>query len=134
MVQTGVDGGSAGKTRVQLDLPPTTVERLNWIMDICEIGTRKDLFDNALSVLEWTVTEVSAGRKVVSMSDSDTDRVTLTMPILQTAARVAGRSRRVMGEPVPVRQRSDWLGRNAEASAEPTGMPASLAGKGIAHG
>jgi hypothetical protein len=74
------------KTRVQLDLSPHEVERMNWIMDVCGIESRKDLFNNALTLLEWAVTEVSNGNKVASFNDNTKDRHIISMPILSTAA------------------------------------------------
>ena len=73
------------KTRVQLDLSVSEIERLNWIMDVCDLSSRKDLFNNALTLLEWAVKEVSEGRKVASFDEQTKDRSVLTMPILRSA-------------------------------------------------
>jgi hypothetical protein len=74
------------KTRVQLDLSPLEVERMNWMMLVCGIENRKDLFNNALTLLEWVACEVGQGRKVASFDDNKKDRTILSMPVLNAAA------------------------------------------------
>ena len=74
------------KTRVQLDLSATEIERMNWMMKVCGIESRKDLFNNALTLLEWATEEVLGGRKIASFDDESRDRRVLSMPILKTAA------------------------------------------------
>jgi hypothetical protein len=70
------------KTRVQLELAPIQVERLNWLMATCHIDTRKDLFNSALSLFEWAVLEVSKGKMIASV-DNEAMRLTeLSMPAL----------------------------------------------------
>lgn len=73
------------KTRVQLDLSVSEIERLNWIMNVCDLSSRKDLFNNALTLLEWAVKEVSEGRKIASFDEQTKDRSVLTMPVLRSA-------------------------------------------------
>jgi hypothetical protein len=79
------------KTRVQLDLSLREVERMNWMMEVCGIETRKDLFNNALTVLEWVVGEVVEGKKIASFNDSTKERSILSMPVLNTATVRGGR-------------------------------------------
>jgi|SRR5690349_23647281 len=76
-----------GKTRVQLDLAPSQMERLNWLMDVCDIETRKDLFNSSLSLFEWAVTEVMKGRTIASVDKEAKHMVELAMPALADAAR-----------------------------------------------
>lgn len=76
----------SAKTRVQLDLSPIELERMNWMMEACAIESRKDLFNNALTLLEWAVQEVQEGRKIASFDDNKRDRTILSMPVLKTAA------------------------------------------------
>jgi hypothetical protein len=81
------------KTRVQLDLSPAQMERLNWLMEACSFKTRKDLVNNALSLFEWAVTETREGRSVASIDKTAKKVVELTMPALADAARNASRVR-----------------------------------------
>ncbi|GGK30193.1 hypothetical protein [Salinarimonas ramus] len=80
------DSGAA-KTRVQLDLSPEEVARLNWMMEVCGIATRKDLFNNALTLMEWAVDEIVDGRRIASLTDENGDRHFVTMPALRNAER-----------------------------------------------
>lgn len=74
------------KTRVQIDLSPREVERMNWMMSECEIESRKDLFNNALTLLEWAIQEIQEGKKIASFNDETRERTILSMPVLKTAA------------------------------------------------
>lgn len=82
---------SHAKTRVQLDLSSLEVERMNWMMLVCAMENRKDLFNNALTLLEWAVCEVGQGKKVASFDEKTKERTTLSMPVLSAASFNFGR-------------------------------------------
>jgi hypothetical protein len=46
------------RMRIQFDLPDEKVEELDTLMDVIGVSTRKDLFNNALTLLEWAVKEI----------------------------------------------------------------------------
>lgn len=73
-------------TRVQLELSPHELETMNWLMEVCGIKTRKDLFNNAVALLEWAVGEVADGKKIASFNDNTKERNILSMPALNAAA------------------------------------------------
>jgi predicted alpha/beta hydrolase len=73
------------KTRVQIDLLPGELERMNIVMRMTDLSTRKDLFNNALSLFEWAVTEVARGREIGSVT-ADGEITILTMPAFKSAA------------------------------------------------
>ena len=77
------------KTRVQLDMSAAEIQRLNWIMEVCDLTTRKELFNNALTILEWATRETVDGRKIASFDDTTKDRYILSMPALNAAANQA---------------------------------------------
>ncbi len=79
------------KTRVQLDLAPAQLERLNWLMEACALDTRKELFNTALSLLEWAVIQTRNGRGIASIDRSAKHIEELVMPALSDAARNAAR-------------------------------------------
>jgi hypothetical protein len=79
------------KTRVQLDMSPNELQRLNWVMEVCDLGTRKELFNVALTLLEWAVKETNDGRRIASFDDRTNDRLILSMPALSAASRHAQR-------------------------------------------
>lgn len=69
-------------TRVQLDLSPKEVARLNAVMEACDIQTRKELFNNAFTALEWMVRERRCGREVYSTEQYSEVRYALQLPAL----------------------------------------------------
>jgi hypothetical protein len=73
--------------RIQLDLPEEKVEELNEVMAKADIGTRKDLFNNALSLLAWAIKEREAGNIIASMNESAGTYKELVMPSLDAAAK-----------------------------------------------
>lgn len=83
---TQLKSSIAEKTRIQVELSPTELERMSFVMHVCEIGTRRDLFNNALTLFDWVVNEVIKGRKIASFDDQSSDRMILSMPVLNTAA------------------------------------------------
>lgn len=52
-------------------------------MEKINLRTRKDLFNNALTLLEWAVKEKSAGRTIASIDDESKSVKELLMPILE---------------------------------------------------
>jgi hypothetical protein len=78
------------KTRIQIDLSTKEVERMNLVMDRCELESRKDLFNNALTLLEWAIHEVSQGFRIASVNDHNKERTILSMSALNNAARKPG--------------------------------------------
>lgn len=73
--------------RVQFDVPEDRLAELQELMKSCGIETRKDLFNNALTLLEWAVRESSRGRAIASVSDDEKSYRELHMPILFNASR-----------------------------------------------
>ena len=75
--------------RVQFDLLPHRLAAFDQLMEFCDLHTRKDLFNNAMTLFEWAVQEVRAGRKVASY-DNGSDHVEIVrFPVLDNAARRA---------------------------------------------
>ena len=84
MAETLIDAPRSGRgvTRVQLDLPAERLEALERLMEEAGFKTRKDLFNNAVSLLQWAVKEARRGRAIASV-DEETERFTeLNMPFL----------------------------------------------------
>ena len=80
----------AETTRVQLVLPAERVRMLDQLAAEAGLATRKDLFNNALTLLNWAVREVRRGRVIASV-DETTQRFTeLHIPMLDAVAAGAG--------------------------------------------
>jgi len=69
--------------RIQLDLPDEQVAELDELMRETKMRTRKDLFNNALTLFGWAVKEKKAGRLIASIDESQEVVKELLMPALQ---------------------------------------------------
>jgi hypothetical protein len=72
--------------RLQLDLSEAKVRDLDRIMEECNISTRKELFNNALTLLEWAVGERKRGNTIASVNEERKTFRELQMPILNNVA------------------------------------------------
>ncbi|MES2038518.1 MAG: hypothetical protein V4495_11800 [Pseudomonadota bacterium] len=70
-------------TRIQFDLPDTKVAALDQIMAEGGIKTRKELFNNALSLLEWAIKQRKTGRIIAAVDEKSESYRELSMPILE---------------------------------------------------
>jgi len=80
--------------RLNIELPETRVDELKLLMNKLGVETYKDLFNNALTLLEWTVSEVAVGRSIASVDEATNKYRELAMPIFDHARKAALR-----GEP-----------------------------------
>lgn len=62
------------KVRFQLDLSPGQAARFDQLVSKCELGSRKELFNAAMTLFNWAAQEVQKGRRVASY-DERTDEV-----------------------------------------------------------
>ena len=74
--------GKGGVTRVQLDLSTERVEQLHRLASEAGFSTRKDLFNNALALLQWVVKEAKRGRAIASVDEVNNRYTELSMPFL----------------------------------------------------
>jgi hypothetical protein len=68
--------------RIQFELPEEKVKELEAIMKEAQITTRKDLFNNALTLFEWAVQERRSGRTIASVDEHNKKYKELVMPAL----------------------------------------------------
>jgi metal-responsive CopG/Arc/MetJ family transcriptional regulator len=69
--------------RIQLELPEEQVAALDRLSEDLGIRTRKELFNNALTLLDWAVQERKAGRFIASVDDDQTRLREILLPVLQ---------------------------------------------------
>ena len=74
--------------RLQLDLSEAKVRDLDRIMEECNISTRKELFNNALTLLEWAVGERKRGNTIASVDEERKTFRELQMPILNNVTKL----------------------------------------------
>ncbi len=72
--------------RIQFELPEEKVEELDTLMKEAHITTRKDLFNNALTLLEWAIKERKTGRTIASVDEDNKKYKELVMPVLSAVA------------------------------------------------
>jgi len=80
-------GGATTVVRIQLDFPQEKVDELNALMEKAGIATRKDLFNNALSLLAWAIKEREDGNLIAAINEATDTYKELVMHPLETAAK-----------------------------------------------
>lgn len=79
----------ARMARIQLEIPEEKLRELEALMEKCGIKTKKELINNALTLLDWAVNEKRTGRIIASF-DQEKDTVReIVMPILSSSAAAA---------------------------------------------
>jgi hypothetical protein len=68
--------------KIQFDLTPERVKELESLMEVTGIRTRKELFNNALSLLEWAVRETYVGNIIAAIDEKNKRVKELVMPAL----------------------------------------------------
>jgi metal-responsive CopG/Arc/MetJ family transcriptional regulator len=68
--------------RVQLDLPERQVMELDVLMKETGVATRKDFFNQALSLLVWAIKEKKDGRIIASVDEANKHYREVVMPVL----------------------------------------------------
>lgn len=94
--------------RIQFDVLPERLDELDRLMALCDIRTRKELFDNAMTLFEWAVEVVRNGKNVAEYNKSSDHVEIVRLPVLENAARRAKTHAQLR------------MVRNPEAVEEPT--------------
>lgn len=79
-------------TRIQIELADERVKELNDLMVRCGLTTKKDLFNNAMSIFEWAIEEAEAGKVIAAVNRAEQRYEVLRMPVLDAAAKRAPRT------------------------------------------
>ncbi|MCI0558142.1 MAG: hypothetical protein MN733_06575 [Nitrososphaera sp.] len=74
--------------KVQFELSSERLRELDALKDACRLETRKDLFNNALTLLEWVVSEYIKGRSIASVDENEKSYRELQMPIFSQLNRL----------------------------------------------
>lgn len=67
-------------SRIQFDLEKSRLEEIDLLVKKCGLSTRKDFFNNAVTLLKWAIEKKKKGCIIVSI-DSDGEQRELDMPI-----------------------------------------------------
>jgi predicted HAD superfamily phosphohydrolase len=69
--------------RFQLDVPEEQANVLETLMRETKTATKKELFNNALTLFEWAVKAKRAGRIIASIDEATGSAKELVMPALE---------------------------------------------------
>ncbi|WP_447067264.1 hypothetical protein [Vibrio alginolyticus] len=73
------------KIRVQFDLTEDKVKEIEEIMEKSGMSSRKDVFNTALTLLEWAIEESERGHDIAAINRSEREFFSLRMPVLESA-------------------------------------------------
>lgn len=77
--------GAFEKTRLQVDMNREKLEGIDRLVEITGVATRKELLDNALTLLAWAVRETRKGRPIGSVNEEGKEFREVAMPCLAIA-------------------------------------------------
>jgi hypothetical protein len=72
------------KIRVLLEFPEERIKEIDILMEKTNTATRKDYFNNALTLLEWAIKESERSRNIASIDKKAGRFSELQMPILSS--------------------------------------------------
>ncbi|MGA9769968.1 MAG: hypothetical protein WBV94_13070 [Blastocatellia bacterium] len=78
---------SGGTVKIQFDLPADRAREVEEMMKLTGVTSRKDLFNNALTLLEWAIGEIYKGNTITSVDEKNKIFRELVMPILSNVAK-----------------------------------------------
>lgn len=67
-------------SRLQVDLSRHEMEAMEETMMLSGLTTKKELFNNAITLFEWAIQEIAKGMVIASMDPKTGDYVRLQMP------------------------------------------------------
>jgi len=72
--------------RVQFDIPKDKVKFIDDMADNTSSGTRKEVINSALALLEWAIRERQSGHIIASVDEENKKYKELYMPILSNVS------------------------------------------------
>ena len=72
--------------RIQFDLDAEGLQLLEDLKAVTGLKTYKDLFNNAITLLDWAIAQRRAGRTIASMDKGNENYKELQMPAIERAA------------------------------------------------
>jgi len=73
--------------RIQFELDELGVKHLEKLRQVTNVATRKDLLNNAVTLLEWAIKEKQKGRVIASIDEKNERYKEIEMPVLSNAAK-----------------------------------------------
>lgn len=78
-------GSMTKSVKFQIEFSEAQIENLDKLQAVGGLSTRKELINNALSLLQWAVKEVSEGRIIASVDEKGGRYKEITLPVLDHA-------------------------------------------------
>src|SRR5664280_130900 len=86
IIQRSILGNVRSAMRIQIEIDEKGAEFLQRLRKLTGVQTHKELFNNAITILNWAVQQKRAGRTVASLDEQDKNYKELSMPILDRVA------------------------------------------------
>ncbi|RYZ74486.1 MAG: hypothetical protein EOP09_00355 [Proteobacteria bacterium] len=74
------------RVRLQVDMTKERLDGIDKLVTITGMASRKELLDNALTLMAWAIRETRCGNLIASMNRSDNSFREVTMPCLHYAS------------------------------------------------
>jgi hypothetical protein len=68
--------------RIQYELSEKENAEIEKMMEDTAISTKRDLFNNALTLFEWAIKEIKKGRVIAAIDEKENRYIALVMPSL----------------------------------------------------
>lgn len=78
----------SNKSRVQFDVIKPQLERIDSLMKECGITSRKEYFDNALTLFEWAIEESKKGHTIATVDIQAANYNPVLLPVLIQIKRI----------------------------------------------
>ena len=75
--------------RIQFEMPEDKAKELDVLMSETGVQSKKELFNNALTLLKWAIKETKHGNSIASVDEKNGKYRELQMPILSHAVTAA---------------------------------------------
>lgn len=79
--------------RLNFELDESQMDEINALKRKTGANSMKELFNNALTILDWAVKEVAQGKEIVATSPDDENHRVFVTPLLRRVAKRHGRGR-----------------------------------------
>jgi hypothetical protein len=69
--------------RIQIDVPEDRYQEIERLMEECGFTTKKEFFDNAVTLIKWAVNKARNGLLIASIDEKSNKYTELQMPFLE---------------------------------------------------
>jgi Arc/MetJ-type ribon-helix-helix transcriptional regulator len=77
--------------RIQLEISENRHRQLRHLMEKADFKTYSELFNNAVTLLQWSIQQIEEGCSIVSLRQDSDKQKELSMPFLQQVAYAGAR-------------------------------------------